>query len=51
MWKYFVLNRIKGSAASFGFRSYYGSHKPILIKTLCTDVGSVSTQFVSKTLL
>jgi len=51
MWKYFILNGIKGSSASFGFRSYYGSHKPILIKNLCTGVASVNTQFVSKTLL
>jgi hypothetical protein len=51
MWKYFVLNMIKGSPANFGFRSYYGLHKPILIKTLFTGVWFVSMQFISKTLL
>jgi len=50
MWKYFVLNKIKGSPASFGFRSYYGLHKPILIKILFTGAGLVSIQIISKTL-
>ena len=46
MWKHFVLNREKGSAASLGFRSYYGLHKPILIKTLYKDVVLVTIQYI-----